>query len=74
MYHNGDGVSEDHVRAVEWWRKAANQGHAEAQSNLGVMYHKGDGISKDSVRAVEWWRKAANQGHARAAQCIVDAK
>jgi len=30
MYKNGDGVSLDHVRAMEWWRKAANQGYARA--------------------------------------------
>ena len=34
MYDSGHGVSQDHVRAVEWYRKAANQGHALAQFNL----------------------------------------
>eukprot|EP00617_Octactis_speculum_P026602 CAMPEP_0185768890 /NCGR_PEP_ID=MMETSP1174-20130828/52863_1 /TAXON_ID=35687 /ORGANISM="Dictyocha speculum, Strain CCMP1381" /LENGTH=38 /DNA_ID= /DNA_START= /DNA_END= /DNA_ORIENTATION= len=34
MYENGQGVSQDHVQAVEWYRKAANQGHARAAQNI----------------------------------------
>ena len=28
-------------------KKAAQQGDADAQYNLGVMYHNGDGVEKD---------------------------
>ena len=42
------------------------QGHADAQYNLGVMYANGSGVPKDEVKAVEWYRKAAQQGHAHA--------
>jgi len=66
MYMDGHGVSQDHVRAVEWFRKSANQGYADAQFNLGVMYQNDHGVSQDHVRAVEWYRKSANQGHADA--------
>ena len=45
---------------------AAEQGHADAQFNLGGMYYKGHGVSQDRVRAVEWCKKAANQGSANA--------
>ncbi len=44
----------------------AEQGHAEAQSNLGVMYTNGQGVPQDDTEAVKWYRKAADQGHARA--------
>ncbi len=37
MYVRGDGVVEDSAEAVKWYRKAAEQGNAVAQSNLGVM-------------------------------------
>ena len=40
MYDQGDGVTEDHAEALRWYRLAAEQGHAEAQFNLGVMYAK----------------------------------
>ena len=42
--------------------KAANQGYALAQSDLGAMYLNGYGVSQDYKRAVEWYIKAANQG------------
>ena len=35
MYANGDGVPKDAVQAVSWYRKAAEQGNASAQFNLG---------------------------------------
>ena len=46
--------------------KAAEQGHAWAQFNLGVRYANGRGVPKDVVEAAEWCRKAAEQGHAKA--------
>ena len=48
--------------------KAAEQGNANAQYNLGVMYANGDGVTKDAVKAVEWYQKAAAQGYADAIQ------
>ncbi|MGR5554634.1 tetratricopeptide repeat protein, partial [Vibrio alfacsensis] len=52
--------------AVKWYRKAAEQGHASAQCNLGVMYAKGDGVLENDKEAVKWYRKAAEQGDADA--------
>ena len=46
--------------------KAADQGDASAQYNLGVMYAEGQGVRKDDVEAAKWFRKAADQGLARA--------
>jgi TPR repeat protein len=62
-YHKGRGVAKDEAEAVEWYRKAAEQGHCVAQNNLGVCYHGGTGVDKDEAEAVEWYRKAAEQGH-----------
>ena len=56
----------DYEEAVKWYRKAAEQGHAAAQYNLGVCYRNGIGISTDESEAVKWYRKAAEQGHAAA--------
>ena len=47
-------------------RKAAEQGDADAQYNLGFMYATGDGVIKDAAEAVKWYRKAAEQGYADA--------
>jgi TPR repeat protein len=37
MYFKGKGVAQDLGEAVRWTRKAADQGYANAQFNLGVM-------------------------------------
>ena len=58
--------SQDYKQAVEWFRKAAAQGNADAQYNLGVMYSNGQGVKQDYKKAVEWFRKAAAQGNADA--------
>ena len=54
------------TQAVEWYRKAAEQGFAKAQYNLGVMYENGTGISRDYTQAADWFVKAGDQGHALA--------
>jgi TPR repeat protein len=47
-------------------RKAAEQGNARAQFNLGLMYATGQGVPQDYVEAARWFRKAAGQGNASA--------
>src|SRR5262249_7128630 len=43
-YYNGQGVTQDYAKAFEWYRKAADQGNADAQDMLGVMYDNGQGV------------------------------
>jgi hypothetical protein len=47
-------VPQDHAKAVRWYRKAAEQGHASAQYNLGVSYQEGEGVPQDYVEAHVW--------------------
>jgi len=63
LYHNGEGVGQDSAQAVRWFKKAAVQGHAVAQNNVGGCYYNGDGVEQDYRQAVEWFEKAAEQGH-----------
>ncbi len=58
-----EGVRQDKSEAVKWYRKAAEQGHATAQYNLGCMYNLGEGVREDDSEAVKWYRKAAEQGN-----------
>jgi hypothetical protein len=51
---------------VYWWTKAAEQGNADAQYNLGMKHAKGQGVPQDYKQAVYWWTKAAEQGNADA--------
>ena len=66
MYEHGTGVVQDHVAAVRWYRKAAEQGLARAHFNLGAAHGLGTGVTQDDVEAVRWYRKAAEQGHEQA--------
>lgn len=62
LYDKGQGVLQDSVEAVKWYRLAANQGFSQSQYNLGVMYAKGLGVAQDNIEAVKWYRLAAQQG------------
>src|ERR1051326_5820390 len=64
-YKNGN-LQTNKAEAVRWYRRAAEQGHAVAQYELGFCYESGQGVTKDEVEAVRWYRKAAEQGHAAA--------
>jgi TPR repeat protein len=44
---------------VKWYALAAEQEHADAQGNLGVMYATGEGVIKDKVSAHMWGNIAA---------------
>ena len=56
--------------AVKCFANAAEQGHAQAQSNLGICYMDGLGVAKDEAEAVKWFSKAAGQGVAHAEYCL----
>ena len=59
-------IAETTSEDIEKWRVEAEQGNAEAQTNLGYAYHSGEGVEKDQREAVRWWRKAAEQGLTKA--------
>ncbi|RME32823.1 MAG: sel1 repeat family protein, partial [Gammaproteobacteria bacterium] len=44
MYGAGEGVRQDFAEAARWHRKAAEQGVAVSQHNLGVAYAEGQGV------------------------------
>jgi len=66
MYADGRGVEKNDREAFAWMVRAAEQGHARAQFNLGAMYETGRGVVKNKRDAVAWYRKAAEQGFAEA--------
>lgn len=58
MYMLGLGREIDLSEAIQWYLKAAKQGHPVAQHNLGSLYLE----QKKTVEALEWYLKAAEQG------------
>jgi uncharacterized protein len=60
-------LPQDNAQTAIWFRKAADQGYADAQFGLGVMYAEGaEGVPQDYAQAAVWLHKAADQGDARA--------
>ena len=62
MYYEGQGVRQDYHKAVEWFTKAANQGFAQAQNNLGVMYDEGQGVRQNIATAKIYYGQACDHG------------
>jgi uncharacterized protein len=56
----------DYAEAARWFRLAADQGDAEAQTSLGYLYLFGQGVPQNDAEAVRLYRLAADQGFARA--------
>ena len=55
-------MAKDSNEAARWFRKAAEQGHAPAQSNLGAMHFAGEGMERNKIKARAWVQLAADQG------------
>ena len=53
----------DYSHAVEWYTKATEHGHDEAQCNLALLHHLGKGVKKNPTKAIEWYTKAAEKGN-----------
>ncbi len=60
-YYDGIGVQKNYATAVDWFRKAAEQGYASAQYNLGRAYWLGKGVPKDYAQAYMWVNMSAAQ-------------
>ena len=46
---------------MRWYRLAADQGDARAQSNLAIMYENGKGVPQDYVQTYMWFKLAASR-------------
>ena len=61
-YKLGRGVPADLSQAEEWYRKAAVQGHPQAEDNYGLaLFQNGK-----RTQAVAWLEKSSNRGEPRA--------
>ncbi|EIJ34419.1 SEL1-like repeat protein [Thiothrix nivea] len=55
-----------YAEALQWYRKAAAQGDADAMLALGWMYTWGEGVPQDKELAMRWFERAAERGHKEA--------
>lgn len=73
LYATGDWTGpRDLDRAAEWYRRAAERGHSDAQYNLGFMYLLGEGVPKDHEEGLRWLRLAADQGYESSFRLLAD--
>ena len=74
LYNVGMGTAKDLPKAIEWFRKAAEKGHAISQFNLGKLLvaeatplQPGmQDLAAQHKEGLEWLRKAAEQGQVEA--------
>jgi TPR repeat protein len=59
-------VSDQLTRDIDFLRKAADNGNAEAMFLLGVCYARGKKVAQDHTAAAKWFHEASRKGHAAA--------
>jgi TPR repeat protein len=52
------GVSQDFVKAVEFYRECAERNYAPAMNALGACYECGEGVTQDRIAAVQFYERA----------------
>jgi localization factor PodJL len=70
LYAEGDGVAQAFEEAALWYRMAAEQGHRDAQYNLGGLYARARGVPPNLGQAYKWFSLAAAAGDADAAAVL----
>jgi len=60
-YAKGDGVVKSEFKALDLFKKSAEQGFSRAQYNLGRAYYRGEGTPKNYTLAFHWLNKAIEQ-------------
>jgi len=65
-YYSGRGVEMSFEKAIEYFLKAAELDHAQAQFNLALLYEKGIGTTASPKDAFDWYKKAADNGDVNA--------
>ncbi len=61
--YDGVGVERDPVKAVQFFRQAADLGNADAMDYLATCYMYGDGVEENQTEANRWFTKAAEGGN-----------
>ena len=73
MYEQGKGVKTNLKMALAWYQKAAMQGFADAQYNMGRVLAN-DTEEQNLAEALYWLEHAASQGHSDARSALARLK
>ncbi len=62
VYKNGYlNAEQSYIKAASWYRKAAEQGSPDAQSNLSRAFRYGQGVVQSEFEASYWCRRSARR-------------
>jgi TPR repeat protein len=61
---------QEYRESMEWFRKAAQAGNADAQHWMAYLYHHGIGVERDFAASMQWDMKAAANGLSDAMDAI----
>lgn len=64
MFYKGKRVPIDLKTSLQWYRVAAQKGHAGAQAMVGYMLEEGMGCDQSDSEAFHWFRLGAENGDA----------
>ena len=65
-YLKGEGVPKDENHGVSLMLRAAKQGNAAAQYNMGYIYRAGVVVDVDMEESLRWYHLSADQGYEQA--------
>ena len=68
MYHDGQGLPQNHKETFKWSQKEADQGNTEVRHIFELTYFECRGVPQNSKEAVRWLMKSADQRYAET-QC-----
>jgi TPR repeat protein len=63
LYETGLGVSQNYVKAKEYYLRALEMGHLDAYAKLANLYEYGKGVTLSKNKAYEYYIAAARKGH-----------
>jgi uncharacterized protein len=61
-YESGSGVPKDYAKALDWYRRAADQGSRSGLRAVALMHDMGLGVKQDYGTAVQGYIQAAEMG------------
>ena len=62
-FYEGHEIEKSDLKAVEWFKKSAENENALGEALLGMCYKHGDGVDQDFKKAFQLFSKSAKKGN-----------
>ncbi len=62
-YQSGERVEQDYGKALQWYKKAADNKDGLACERLAYMYQRGLGVAADLQESLKWLKRSADLGY-----------